>query len=295
MVALLALTAIVSITASKEAKAYNPMVVLKYDASVTDNALNAFGTTYDQYIPLSIKMAFESEGGKVFVIPHDVVDSRVDLSGWSGGTLSNVTGYLDPNGGFPAVYVNSKTVDNSNRYNPGTYNKVLVHELGHYVCLESNKIRRGSYSYTFSPQMQAAFSAEYNGYTKTPGMQAVLVSSFQRNASLSEYYANVFAAMILDPANAQAAFPISCACINEDIAVINSKFAPAIQQSQQAAALQALEAQNAQLIAAKQAQAAAEAQAVQILKAQAAQTQDPALALAAQQQLNLYYAMKNQK
>lgn len=290
LIALFAITAVITFTVQKDVKAYNPTTVYKYDATVTDNAVNSFGLTYDQYIPAAVRVAFESEGGKVIVIPHNMVDSRVDLSGWSGGSLNNVTGYLDVNSGAPALYVNSKTVDLANRYNPETYKKVMIHEMGHYVCLEANKIRNGYYSYTFSQAMQAAFQTEYNGYKNTPGMLAVLTSSFQRNSSISEYYANVFAAMFLDPANAQAAFPNTCAAIMADLSTINAKFG-----SQQVAVqqLSAQQIQAQQLAAAQAAQAAAEAQALQILQAQAAQTKDPQLARQAAYQLSYYYAVKN--
>lgn len=293
----LVMAAFVAVLSTADVKAYDPNRILKYDATVTDASWQAFGSAYDRYIPAALKAAFESEGGLVYVLPHNVVDARVDLSGWAGGSLNNVTGYMDPNGGFPKVFLNSKVVDRAGNYHPGTYEKVIVHEFGHYACLEANKIRTGRYSYTFSPQMQAAFQTEYTGYTKTPGMSAVFAETFRRNTSLSEFYANVFAAMILDPANAQIAFPNACAAIAEDMAVINNRFMPQVQQQNQAQALQAQQA--AQLAAAQQqalaAQAALEAQAVQILQAQASQAADPALAAAAKQQLALYYALKQQK
>lgn len=312
----LIVTIAISSTVHKDVKAYNPMVVTKYDATITDNSVNAFGSAYDRYIPAAIKAAFESEGGKVYVIPHNLVDPRVNVSGWSGGSLQNVTGYLDVNVGYPALYANSKTVDKALDYPTETSDKVLVHEIGHYVCLKANKIRNGSYSYTYSPQMQAAFNAEYAGYIKTPGMKPVLVSSFKRNASISEYYANVFAAMVMDPVNAQVAFPNSCACINADISQINAVYgqyvanqAPSAQQLAQAQAIQAQQLAQAQALQAQQlaqaqalqaqqlaqaqaAQQAAIAQALQILQIQATQTQDPGLALQAKQQLALYYSLQ---
>lgn len=282
---IISVTILTSVAVPKDVKAYDPTRVVKYDATVTDNSLASFGADYDYYIPAAVKSAFLSEGGMVYVIPHNLVDSRINLSGWAGGTLSNVTGYLDPNGGYPKIYLNSKVVDNANRYNPGTSDKVVIHEFGHFVCLEANKIRNGSYSYTFSENMKYAFTTECNNYRTVPGMSAVLVSSFDRNTSISEFYANVFAAMILEPANAQAAFPNSCAAINADIAEINGRYAssmpqPQLQQQDQAIALQQ---QQAQAIALQQ-QLALQQQAQALALQQQLILQQQAQALALQQQ-----------
>ena len=303
----IALASIMTVLVPNNVKAYDPNRIVKLDATVTDSSVMSFGSAYDRFIPAGVKMAFESEGGMIYVIPHNVVDSRVNLSGWSGGSLNNVTGYLDPNGGYPAVYLNSKVVDNAKRYSPSTSDKVIVHELGHYVCLEANKIRNGYYSYDFTPENQAIINSEFSGYKNTPGMMAVLKSSFDRNVSSSEFYANVFAAMILDPANAQVAFPGTCAIINADIAQINSKFAPALTQQQtiasnvnqaaiQAQQAQALQMQQAQAL---QAQQAAYQQQLELMRMQlealAAQTQDTLVLAQANQQLALIKALQNQK
>ena len=272
---------VVTAVSTRDVKAFDPNRVFKMDATVSDAALMTFGTTYDTYIPAGIKMAFESENGRICVIPHNVVDSRVNLSGWAGGSLSNVTGYLDPNGGAPVIYCNSKVVDNASRYREKVAEKVVIHEVGHFVNLEVNKIRYGSYSYTHTDAMKAAFQAEINNYQNVPNMLSSLYDSFRRNTDMNEYYANIFAGLILDPVNTQAAFPMSCQAVSADVALVNSKYAPALESQQQAAIIAAQQAQAAQALALQQQQAA---QAAAIQQAQMAQAQAIALMQAQQAQ-----------
>ena len=209
---------------NREVKAYSPAQFVKIDPSVTDISVNTFGTYYDAYIPLPVKMAYEADGGMFYVIPHNYVRNDVNVSGWNGGNLSNVTGFLDPNGIVPIIYLNSKTVDNSNRYKPGTDSKVIIHELGHYVNLKANQIRSGKYSYDRSAEMEAAFQAECGNIKYDTVLPESLHDSFVRNTSSSEFYANIFAGLLIDPVNTQTLFPLSSAAVRNDYATIAAAF-----------------------------------------------------------------------
>jgi len=201
-------------------KGYSTNQFVKTDITVTDASLNAFGTYYDAYVPAPLKKAYESDGGLFYVIPSNYVRSDVDLSGWSGGNLSNVTGFLDANGAVPVIYLNSKVVDNANRYRAGTDTKVILHELGHYVNLKANQLREGSYSYDVTKEMEAAYLSESGNIKYDTALPDVLHNSFLRNTSCSEYYANIFAGLLIDPVNTQALFPLSSMAVQQDYATI---------------------------------------------------------------------------
>ena len=220
IITLLLAVAVTILFGNYEVKAYSPAQFVKTDPSVTDISVNAFGTYYDTYVPLPVKKAYEADGGMFYIIPHNYVRNDVNVSGWNGGNLSNVTGFLDPNGVVPVIYLNSKTVDNSDRYKAGTDSKVIIHELGHYVNLKANQIRNGNYSYDRSSEMEAAFKAECENINLDTVLPESLHDSFVRNSSSSEFYANIFAGLLIDPVNTQMLFPLSSEAVRNDYATI---------------------------------------------------------------------------
>lgn len=197
--------------------------VVKASVDTSDTSVAAYEMYYMTYISEALRQSYEKDGGVFKVFPPDsnYNGTQINDMGWSKDYPTTTTGYCDLRGAYPVIALTAKVVDQPSRYYANTDKKVIVHEFGHYVNAKANKIRTGSYSYNESPEFENAFKSELANYASS-SLSDTFKSSFKRTTASYEYYATIYAAMMLEPQAAMAAFPASCALVMQDIALVEA-------------------------------------------------------------------------
>lgn len=190
--------------------------VIKSTTTISDKTVKEFSYYYN-VLPVKLRTLFEVDGGNLVIYPEKQEVSGVIDSGWnSPGTL---TGYYDASN-IPTIYLNEKIIVRKKNFYPATAQRIVAHEFGHYVHTKVNETLYGSKSYYITEEFNQAYVLEIGNFVNIKDMSEGLKQSFSRISSPDEFYANIFAGLILSPKETKKIYPISSSLVEKDIALL---------------------------------------------------------------------------
>jgi hypothetical protein len=194
------------------------VTVNKYNASVKDSTITAYTGFLTGHIPVALRDQFIMDGGDVSVFSEYEYDPVADTSGWSGG--GKVIAYFEWMT-RPQLMISTRPVERAGACKKGLAEMAVCHEFGHYVNVRSSMIKSGKCDYVITGDFRNAYNNEKNNYQrKDCALSTVMVWNMGRVTDPAEYYANIFAGLMIEPAETMRLFPASPAAVLGDIDVI---------------------------------------------------------------------------
>lgn len=189
--------------------------VSKCSASVKDSTVTTYSTYYLSFIPASLQDIYLADGGNIRVFYETDPLPEIDTSGWT--SSGNIIGYFEWSSG-PLIMLSTKPVERPNACVTDQAKISICHEFGHYITIKSNMLRGISTDYRISADFEAAFAAEKNNYTLS---SCKLPTGYKKNISRAaasvEFYATIFAGLMLYPEDTMATFPTCSALVLDDM------------------------------------------------------------------------------
>lgn len=182
---------------------------------VLDSTVTTYSTYYLSYIPASLQDIYAADGGNIRIYHESDPLPEIDTSGWS--NIGNIIGYFEWSSG-PLIMLSTKPVERASACVTDQAKISICHEFGHYITIKSNILRGISTDYRISDDFEQAFKAEKSNYNKSScKLPKGYKKNISRTAASVEFYATIFAGLMLYPEDTMATFPRCSALVLDDM------------------------------------------------------------------------------
>jgi len=196
--------------------------VTKCSSSVKDSTVTTYSTYYLSFIPVELQDIYMADGGNIRVYYEYDPLPEIDTSGWT--NTGNIIGYFEWGSG-PLIMLSTKPVERASACACDQAQITICHEFGHYITIKSNMLRGISSDYRISASFEEAFNAERYNYTLSScNLPTGYKKNISRAAASVEFYATIFAGLMLYPADTIATFPTCSALVMDDMNYIISSY-----------------------------------------------------------------------